>query len=213
MNTDALIDALARTVTPVPARSASRRLMLSLIGGTLITLALILSALPIRPDIASAIHSFAFWMKLSYTAAVGVLATRAMARLARPEPVRLIAFWPVLLPLGALAVIAIVQMSQTPTADWGAMWLGHTYRQCSARILLLSLPILAAFFWWLRQLAPTRPRAGGAVAGLAAGGWGATLYGLHCPEVTALFVVTWYSLGMALGGIAGALLGHRSLRW
>jgi len=46
-----------------------------------------------------------------------------------------------------------------------------------------------------------------------AGGVGASVYGLHCPEMTAAFVVTWYSLGVAACAAVGALLGPRLLRW
>jgi len=53
----------------------------------------------------------------------------------------------------------------------------------------------------------------GAAAGLAAGASAATLYGLHCPEVSALFVLIWYSLGMLVAAAIGALAGPRVLRW
>jgi hypothetical protein len=56
-------------------------------------------------------------------------------------------------------------------------------------------------------------RAAGAVAGLAAGAFAATVYCLHCQEVSALFVLTWYSLGILLAASVGALLGPRLLRW
>jgi len=32
-------------------------------------------------------------------------------------------------------------------------------------------------------------------AGFASGACAATLYCLHCPEVSALFILTWYTLG------------------
>jgi hypothetical protein len=39
------------------------------------------------------------------------------------------------------------------------------------------------------------------------------LYGLHCSDDSPLFVVAWYGLAMLLVGAAGALAGHRLLRW
>ena len=80
-------------------------------------------------------------------------------------------------------------------------------------VFLLSAPIFIGLLWSFRRLAPTRLRAAGGTAGLAAGAWGATLYCLHCPEVSAIFVLTWYSLGIALAAGMGALLGPRLLRW
>jgi hypothetical protein len=67
--------------------------------------------------------------------------------------------------------------------------------------------------WSFRRFAPQRMRAAGAVAGLAAGAWGATIYSLHCQESAAIFVLTWYSLGMVLATTIGAALGTRLLRW
>ena len=70
-----------------------------------------------------------------------------------------------------------------------------------------------ALVFVVRQFAPTRLRATGAVIGLAAGAASATLYSLHCPEAGASFVLTWYSLGIAAATAIGAALGPRLLRW
>jgi hypothetical protein len=78
---------------------------------------------------------------------------------------------------------------------------------------LLSLPALAGALWVLRSLAPTRPRAAGFAAGLFAGAAGAFGYAFACVEESAAFIALWYSLGIALAGALGALLGPRVLRW
>jgi hypothetical protein len=80
-------------------------------------------------------------------------------------------------------------------------------------VLALSLPIFVGLLWSYRRFAPTHLRAAGATAGLSAGAWAATLYCLHCPEVSAMFVLTWYSLGIGLATLLGALVGPRLLRW
>ena len=80
-------------------------------------------------------------------------------------------------------------------------------------LVALSIPIFAGLLWSFRRLAPTHFRAAGAAAGLSAGGWAATIYCLHCPEVSAIFVLTWYTLGIALAASVGALMGPRLLRW
>ena len=72
---------------------------------------------------------------------------------------------------------------------------------------------MGAAFWALRGLAPTRPRAAGLAAGLLAGAVGATGYALSCSELSMAFVAIWYTLGIALAGGLGALLGPRLLRW
>ena len=50
-------------------------------------------------------------------------------------------------------------------------------------------------------------RSAGAAAGLSAGAFAATVYCLHCPEVSAIFVLTWYSFGILLAAGIGSLLG------
>ena len=80
-------------------------------------------------------------------------------------------------------------------------------------MLGLAAPLFLGLLWSFRRLAPTRLRAAGAAAGLSAGACAAAVYCLHCPEASAIFVLTWYSLGIALAGALGALLGPRLLRW
>jgi len=48
---------------------------------------------------------------------------------------------------------------------------------------------------------------------LLAGSIGALIYALHCTEMAAPFLATWYVAGMLLPAAAGALLGPRLLRW
>ena len=80
-------------------------------------------------------------------------------------------------------------------------------------VLMLSAPIFIGLLWSFQRLAPTRLTAAGGAAGFAAGAWAATLNCLHCPEVSALFVLTLYTLGIGLAAIVGALLGPRLLCW
>ncbi len=91
--------------------------------------------------------------------------------------------------------------------------MGHSARVCPWMITATAAPMFVALFWALRGLAPTRPRLAGAGAGLAAGGLGAAIYSLHCPEVGAPFVAIWYTLGILTPCAVGALLGPRLLRW
>lgn len=90
---------------------------------------------------------------------------------------------------------------------------GASWKVCPWLVLTLAMPIFIGLLWSFRRLAPTRLREAGAAAGLAAGAWAATIYCLHCPEVSAIFVLTWYSLGILLAALAAAFLGPRLLRW
>jgi hypothetical protein len=53
---------------------------------------------------------------------------------------------------------------------------------------VVSLPMFAALLWALKGLAPTRPALAGAAAGALAGGAGAMVYALHCPELAAPYI-------------------------
>ncbi len=213
MNTDSLIEQLSKDLKPVPRRAVGRRLLLGLLIGGGVTALLVAAVLGFRSDLGLAMRGINFWMKWAYTISLGASAIAAVARLARPEPVSLRAFWPVAVPFVLLAGIAMAEMAHVPRADWLAMWLGHSWTKCPWLVLMLAVPIFVGLLWSFRRFAPTRLRATGAAAGLAAGAWAATLYCLHCPEVSALFVLTWYSLGILLAAAIGAIVGPRFLRW
>ncbi len=213
MNTDTLIAALAKDLPPVSRHAVGRRLLLGILGGGGITLLMIALLLGFRGDLGLAMRGFAFWMKWTYTISLGIGAVVMVVRLARPEPVRLRGFWPLAIPFALLAIVSVAEMAHVPSGDWLAMWLGKTWKKCPWLVLMLSAPIFIGLLWSFRRLAPTRLSAAGGAAGLAAGAWAATLYCLHCPEVSALFLLTWYTLGIGLAAIAGALLGPRLLRW
>jgi hypothetical protein len=84
---------------------------------------------------------------------------------------------------------------------------------CPWYIAATSGPLLIALIWAVRGLAPTRLRLTGALVGLTAGGFGALVYCLHCPEVGAPFLAIWYSIGILIPCAIGALVGPRLLRW
>ena len=94
----------------------------------------------------------------------------------------------------------------------GALVGTNTY-WCLGFIPIFSLPVLAALFVALRRGAPIRARLTGLMAGLAAGGFGATVYAAHCTDDSPLFVATWYTIGIAVTAALGAALGPRLLRW
>jgi len=213
MDTDTLIRSLSADVPAVPRHAIGRRIALGFGLGAAAALAVIVAWLGFRPDIGGAMRGYSFWMKWIYTASLGLIAIVATIRLARPDPAPLRWLWLLAVPVVLLAIVGIVEMMLAPVDQWLAMWLGHSWKQCPWIVLRLSVPIFVGLLWSYRRMAPTRLRAAGAVAGLAAGACAATLYCLHCPEVSAIFVLTWYTLGIGLAAAIGALLGPRLLRW
>ena len=213
MNSEDLIATLAQDVRPLRRHALARRLLAGLLAGGVATALIVGCALGFRPDLWLAMHGSPFWVKWIYTASLALCATRATASLARPDTPRMGWMWIMVVPVLGLVAISMAELAEAPPAQWLAMWLGVSWKVCSSLVLLLSLPIFGGLLWSFRRLAPTRLRLAGATAGLSAGAWGATLYCLHCPEVSAIFVLTWYSLGIALASLLGAALGPRLLRW
>ncbi|RSV39748.1 DUF1109 domain-containing protein [Sphingomonas sp. ABOLD] len=212
-STERLIAALSADVRAIPPRFIGRRIALGIAGGGVVSIGLVFALFGMRPDFPQAMFGFSFWMKWAYTLSLGLIAVTATVRLARPEGGSLRMLWPLALPILLLAALAIEEMIRTPMRDWLSMWLGGSWNRCPWRVLLLAVPIFLGLLWSFRKLAPTNLRAAGAAAGLAAGAWAATIYCLHCDEYAAVFVLTWYSLGILLATGLGALIGPRVLRW
>jgi hypothetical protein len=152
------------------------------------------------------------WTKLAYTFAIAGFGFWLVERAGRPgagmaRPALLLA-----VPVLAIALLATLQLS-VPGADVRHLVLGHSSRVCAFLVILTALPTLAATFWALRQLAPTRLTLAGAGAGLFAGAAGAFVYCFHCTEGAAPFIAIWYTLGIALTTAIGAFLGRPLLRW
>lgn len=213
MNTDDLISRLSQNVSPVPRRAVGWRLGIGIALGGLVSAALVALVLGIRPDLGLAMRGTAFWVKWSYTLSLAVAAVVMVVQLARPDSARLRWAWLLVVPVSLLAILGVAELARTPPGEWLAMWLGHSWMICPWLVLALAMPIFIGLLWSFRRLAPTRLRAAGAAAGLAAGAFAATVYCMHCPEVSAIFVLTWYSLGILLAASLGALLGPRLLRW
>lgn len=212
MRTDDLIDALVSDAKPTRAPPA--RLAVVAVVGAIVALLLVLIWLGPRADLMPAMRGGMFWMKALYTAVLGLAGYLAVERLARPTGGARRGW---ILGGAALAVLAIAGIAQamvSPDVQAALRMLrGHSWHVCSRNILVLGLPMLALGLWTLRSMAPTRPARAGFAVGLFSGGVAATVYGLHCPEHTFTFVALWYSLGVLLLAVLGALLGRWALRW
>jgi len=85
MNTDDLISQLSVEVPRVRRHAIGWRLGLGVAGGMLISLAIVVSAMGVRPDLSVAMHGFSFWMKWGYTISLSIAAVVVTAQLARPD--------------------------------------------------------------------------------------------------------------------------------
>ncbi len=213
MRTDELIGELAsRTAEGKPA--TVERLSASGLGqGFVVTLLLFATLLGPRPDLAQALANPVILPKTLLPLLLGAMALMLALRAARPAAVAppvLRAVW--LLPVAAVALFGLAYVTTPPGARLSG-FLGHSVTVCLPSIVLLSAAPAAFLLRALRHGAPTRPARGGALAGLAAAGFATALYSTFCTEDTALFYAVWYSLGIGIVTLAGALAGARVLRW
>jgi hypothetical protein len=212
MKTNDLI-ALLASDTLQPQKPVRQQLLRQLLLGAVVCGVLLLALFGLNPQMDQmAVHP-AFITKMLWLTALMGFSLYGLFRLARPglgAGHTLVGLGLALLAMGSLGVI---QWLQTDAGARTAQWMGGSWQVCSVSIVALSLPVLGALLWALRQLAPTRPALTGAVAGMLAGSLAASIYSLHCPETSLTFFAVWYAGGIALVSGAGAVLGWRALRW
>ncbi len=211
MKTENLVEALVAD-RAMGRPKIPRTLTAALALGALISLAFFFIALGIRQDIAQALGTWRFDLKIGLVVLALVSAFGLCLALSRPippgRPVRR------LLPLAALAAIALaLELTALPSASWGTRLVGSNALICLAAIPMLAVAPLATVLWTLRAGAPASPALAGGAAGFLAAAAGATLYAFHCFDDSPLFVLTWYVLATIPVVVLGAIAGHRLLRW
>jgi hypothetical protein len=211
MKTEALIRLLAldaaRPVVPV-----GRLLAAGLLGGAGVSIALFKLLLQPRPDIAIALNSPGFCLKVAAASCLALTAATLLGELARPVPRRRSL---ALLALAPLLVVAgvVIELVVLPSATWHARLVGRNAGHCLALIPMLAAAPAACLIVALRRAAPARTELAGAVVGLAAGGIGAILYALTCPDDSPLFVAAWYSFAIVIVSGACSMASRHRLRW
>ncbi|HEX8667010.1 MAG TPA: NrsF family protein [Allosphingosinicella sp.] len=205
MDTDALIEALARDAAPVSRHAVARRLAAGIAAGSLASVLLLVAILGTASDLGRAIATRGFWASEALALSASAAGTFAAAKLARPETTLPKPTWILTLPLAAVVASAAAQAACGRME--GTVWM------TAAEIVMLAAPILAGIVVALRKLAPTCLAAAGAAAGLASGGVAAALYGLNGLDQPTAHLLVRDSVAIALSSAIGALLGPRLLRW
>ena len=213
MKTEELITFLASGNDPVERHAAARLYALALTAGVCAAALLMLGLLGVRPDLVEAIRLPMFWIKLGFVA--GLLCGSLLMSLRLSHPGKRLDGVPVVLavPVVAMWGLACLELASAESEQGMALFLGETWRVCPALIAMLSVPIFLGVFWAMRGLAPTRLPLAGFASGLLAGSTGALVYCLHCPEMAAPFLGTWYLLGILTPAVVGLGCGRWILRW
>ena len=211
MKTDQLIDMLARGVEPAERPRWARRLALSLALGLAAAVALLVTALKVRPDIGVA--PMPVMMKAMFSAAAAAVVLPLVARLMRPGRPLGWRIGAVLVFVGLAALATCVALLGAAPGERMAAWTSGGFPWCLVLVPILGAPTAVLLLWLLRAAAPTRLTLTGAAIGALSGGVGAIAYSMYCPVDSAAFVTTWYVLAIALSAALGALIGTRLLRW
>ncbi len=213
MKTDSLIELLATGAGPAPRRPVARRFGAAVAFGATGGLAILLSMLGINPALREFLHLPGFWIKVAFAALLTLSGLVASVRLARPGVTVGNAKWLAAATLVALWMLALIVLAEAEPGARVPLILGNSWSVCPFRIALLSVPMFVASMWAMRGLAPTNQTLAGAALGLFSGALGASIYGLHCPELAPPFLAVWYVLGILIPTIAGSALGRPLLRW
>ncbi len=211
MNTEHFIRILASDTKP--SRRTERILLILLPLSALMFGGLFLVKMGVRSDFPAALMHANILIKNTFPWVLAAGALGVVLRMARPgAPV---GRWPLLIGavLAVLAGAFAVTMANTPPGQWGMAMLGKSRFVCTTSIPLISIPVLAASLWALRQGAPVRPTLCGAVAGFMAGSASAGMYAFFCTDDSPMYFAIWYLIAILIVTVAGALIGSRVLRW
>lgn len=212
MNTDDLITSLGSELTPVRRGTLTKGVAAGLGAGLAVTILMFAAFWGVRPDPGEILGDAPLMGKTFLPLAMGCMAFPWMLAQARPAGRsavnRIIWIIPMILGILILATLIVV-----PQQGWPMALQGKSINTCIVSIPVLSLPILIALLAALRRGAPEHPMRCGAVAGLTAAGFGATIYSLYCVESSPLFYGAWYVLAILLVTACGAVGGRILLRW
>lgn len=211
MNTDQLMDMLARNAGAAPRAVVARRLAPAVLLGMLCSGVLAWWLMGLLP--AEELRAPATWVKLGYAAALAVAGALLTSRLARPLARLSLPRWLVRGAMGTMLLVGAVALALTPAENRLGAVLGQTWLLCPWTLMAFSMPALTGILWAVRGLAPTNPLQAGWACGLLAGALGAMGYALACPESSSAFVAIWYTLGIVMTAGIGRWIGPRVLRW
>jgi hypothetical protein len=210
---DDLIERLSAELKPVSPRLPGIWLGAAAVVGVIVAAAIMIPWIGLRPDMARVYLSPVFWAKFAYTVAFAGLGIWAAIRLARPGGSIRAPLIGVFVLIAATGALGIVQMLLAGPQSMRALVMGGTALVCPFYVLALSVPVYVIVVVVMRRLAPTNLAAAGFAAGLMAGAVGCWVYAFHCTESGLPFIAIWYSAGILLSALLGALAGRFLLRW
>lgn len=213
MQTDDLITLMSASSRSVDTGWLRRATWLSAFAALAATAGLVLLTLGTRPDLAGAWATLPVIAKALFGASIAAVALTLFQSSLRPglKPARRLPV--VAIPLLVAAGWALLTLAQAPAEQWDTLIFGRHWQACLIAVPLYALLPLVVLLLLARRGAPVDGALTGACAGLASAGLATVAYSLHCPDDTAPFLATWYTLATAIVAVLGALILPRFLRW
>jgi hypothetical protein len=213
VKTDTLIAMLSKQVPAIDRKPLAFRIALVMLFALAIASVFMVWWMQLNPRLMWLLDNVWFWVRFTFIVSTMVLCWHLFLRLGKPGHARRVSLWVVLIPFVLLAALGSSILWQAPSELRRAMMLGVSWDVCSRNIAMISIPLFIASIWIARQFAPVRLRVTGAILGFMSGAAAALIYSLHCPELSPAFLTVWYTLGMLIPAVVGALLGKRLLSW
>lgn len=212
ISTDALIRDLSAECVPVQRRSIRREaLALFALGGLEVAAILICGGM--RSDMGRMIFSpYMVWKIGSLTVLAGVSCIVAMRSFTPPAPSRrglALALGLAILAVGSSTFVVSAADSGRPLLERLSPAHGML---CAVSIVVLALPMMSLLAVFMRRAAPVHPERSALATGLAASTCGALIFTVCCPMNDPLYVIAWYSLGVAAVTVAARWLLPRRFR-
>jgi len=211
MNTEFLIQMLARQAGPAPTYEVAKSLWWPVAVGFIVSLFLAISMIGILP-VAGFLTSATF-IKFLYASALVVALGVLVARACKPGASSKGPLFATLAVTASISLIGLVYFIATPPTLRIQVLFGQTWLACPWAVMGISLPTLGLLFLGANRLAPVHLKTAGFELGLLAGALGALAYAFACPEQSLTFVAIWYTAGIILTGLVGLMLGPKVLRW
>ena len=205
-STDALILDLSARLTPVQRRSLRREAAALLaLGGAELALVLMVGAM--RPDMAQVILSPLMAWKIGSLAFLAVESCAVAMRSFTPATS---SKHGLALLTGLAALTLISGAFVTNAVDSSRSLLERLAPAhgilCATSIVVLATPVMALLAVLMRRAAPVRPARSAWIAGVAASTCGALIFTACCPINDPLYIIVWYSAGIAIMTAAGRWL-------
>jgi hypothetical protein len=212
MRTDDLITALAADLPNRPT-SVPRAIATALGLSFPMMVAILLLGVGIRPGLEGMLTEPKILLKFVFTLGLFAAGLWLALRITRPGTGAGAARLALAAVFALLGVAVVYELATMPSVLWRPAMVGTYAVPCLALIALFSVTPFMALMIALRAGAPDSPTLAGAAGGLVAGSLAAAVYATHCVEDSALFMATWYVLGIAAVTVLGAAVGRIALRW